>query len=716
MTVKYLDSKRISASTSDYTLGTNNGTIFANWDHVLYGGSAEFDGSNDNIKFGNNTDWNFLHNGGSWTVSFWIKPDNTSDRMVFNTNGTTNTNIGIQSILTSGNLRTRIGNGSGDWVTVTKSSFSVDTWYFVVITFDGTTLSVKSSTYGGSLSSATTGTASGSPSSANSLDEMTLGSASDSNTTYPFDGHLTMFMIWDRVLTSAEINTLHGSGSGSTSYSESGLVLRTCLQITGESLQWFDNQVVKPTNVQDNSILVEKDTGKRFWRTPPTVTVDDDLSTDKGWVSNTGSWTYNATGDYIDFATITRSQTAQQIYIDVQDSDYLGSGTNLSDTKWVARFKVRTGTQSSSSGNVMIYFGFSNNLGDSGTTQQSATMKMNFNGQANENNMTLSVSRGNFETSSSPARVNSDVYANPTLPYSTDLYMEMTRNGDVFTLKAYSDEYVTQASSTSVASVTVTGISSLRYIKAFNDSEQNQSYTSSGARLYDMKIYNNISSLDSTWINGTPFYPYIDNFSTDKGWVTTNSTKYNYNSSGYIYFDAASTQQDARISFDLGADNILSNTAWVMRWKQNITTYAQGSEAQHLSFTIALSKDNVNASTNTAFIALGHASNSGVTYYKEGHNTSGSLSGVTGGTSLSEVPAANVRYVEMIRKNATQFSIRITANSDYSGGSFIDNQDCTGIADLRYVVLVNNNTQAAGSARWTGQFSELSIYNGVSSV
>jgi hypothetical protein len=716
MTVKYLDSKRISASTSDYTLGTNNGTIFANWDHVLYGGSAEFDGSNDNIKFGNNTDWNFLHNGGSWTVSFWIKPDNTSDRMVFNTNGTTNTNIGIQSILTSGNLRTRIGNGSGDWVTVTKSSFSVGTWYFVVITFDGTTLSVKSSTYGGSLSSATTGTASGSPSSANSLDEMTLGSASDSNTTYPFDGHMNVFMIWDRVLTSAEINTLYGGGTGSTSYSQSGLVLRTCLQITGESLQWFDNQVVKPTNVQDNSILVEKDTGKRFWRTPPTVTVDDDLSTDKGWVSNTGSWTYNATGDYIDFATITRSQTAQQIYIDVQDSDYLGSGTNLSDTKWVARFKVRTGTQSSSSGNVMIYFGFSNNLGDSGTTQQSATMKMNFNGQANENNMTLSVSRGNFETSSSPARVNSDVYANPTLPYSTDLYMEMTRNGDVFTLKAYSDEYVTQASSTSVASVTVTGISSLRYIKAFNDSEQNQSYTSSGARLYDMKIYNNISSLDSTWINGTPFYPYIDNFSTDKGWVTTNSTKYNYNSSGYIYFDAASTQQDARISFDLGADNILSNTAWVMRWKQNITTYAQGSEAQHLSFTIALSKDNVNASTNTAFIALGHASNSGVTYYKEGHNTSGSLSGVTGGTSLSEVPAANVRYVEMIRKNATQFSIRITANSDYSGGSFIDNQDCTGIADLRYVVLVNNNTQAAGSARWTGQFSELSIYNGVSSV
>ena len=245
----------------------------------------------------------------------------------------------------------------------------------------------------------------------------------------------------------------------------------------------------KPTDVQDNSIMVEKDTAKRYWFSKATV-VDDDLTTDKGWVSNTSAWTYNASGDYLDFATITRSTTAQQIYLDVHDSDYLGSGNNLSDTAWTARFKIRTGTQSSSTGNVLFYFGFSNNLGDSGTTQQTVTMKMNFNGQANENNMTLSVSRVNFENTSPPARVNSDVYANTNLPYSTDLYMEMTRNGDVFTLKAYSDEYVTQASSTSVASVTVTGISGLQYIKAFNDSEQPQSYTSGGARLYDMEITN----------------------------------------------------------------------------------------------------------------------------------------------------------------------------------------------------------------------------------
>ena len=252
-------------------------------------------------------------------------------------------------------------------------------------------------------------------------------------------------------------------------------------------------------NVQDNSLFVEKDTVRRYWFSEAVApTSEDDLTSDKGWVSNTSDWTYNATGDYLDFATVRRSTTAQQIYIDVQDSDYLGSGNNLSDTAWTARFKIKTGTQGSSSGNIMWYIGFSNNLGDSGTTQQTVAMRTNVNGGASENNLTLDVSRGNFETTGTPARVRADVLSSTNLPYSTDLYMEMTRNGDVFTVKAYTDEYVTQTGVTATA--TVTGISSLRYIKAFNDSEQQQSYTSSGARLYDMKIYNGVTTVTpATW-------------------------------------------------------------------------------------------------------------------------------------------------------------------------------------------------------------------------
>ena len=256
----------------------------------------------------------------------------------------------------------------------------------------------------------------------------------------------------------------------------------------------------KPSDVQDNSILVEKDTARRYWFSKAPVTTDD-LTTDKGWVSNTSDWTYNASGDYIDFATIRRSTTAQQIYIDVQDSDYLGSGNNLSDSAWTANFKVKSGAVASG-GNIMFYLGFSNNLADSGTTQQSATMKLNF--SPTENNMALSVSRGNFETSSSPVRENANIYTNTNLPFSTDFYMTMTRSGDVFTLKAYSNSArTTQVGVT--ATVTVTGISALRYIKAFNDSEQNHSGTSTGNRLYDMEITNGAD----TWTRQLPTLPTI---------------------------------------------------------------------------------------------------------------------------------------------------------------------------------------------------------------
>jgi hypothetical protein len=252
----------------------------------------------------------------------------------------------------------------------------------------------------------------------------------------------------------------------------------------------------------------------------PTITVNDDLTTDKGWVSNTGSWTYNATGDYIDFATITRSTTAQQIYIDVQDSDYLGSGNNLSNTKWVARFKIKTGTQATSQGNVLLYLGFSNNLGDSGTTQQSVTVSQNF--SPTENHLGLAVSRNNFETTSSPDRINSYIYSSGNLPFSTDFYMEMTRDGDDFTLKAYSDEYVTQVGATATA--TVTGISSLRYLKAFNDSEQAQSYTSGGVRLYNMKIYNGTSTTSSyPKPRGQHFWEYFSGDTLNSRWSSHGS-------------------------------------------------------------------------------------------------------------------------------------------------------------------------------------------------
>ena len=274
-------------------------------------------------------------------------------------------------------------------------------------------------------------------------------------------------------------------GTGSTAHIQ-GTISDLQIESTGSSS--IDRGQL--TNAQVGSRFEETDTRKMYHYNPQTATVDDDLTTDKGWVSDTSDWTYNATGDYIDFATVRRRLASQTIYIDMQDADYLGSGNNLSDTKWVARFKVRSGA-ASSTGNVLLYLGFSNNLGDSGATQQSACLQLNF--SPTESNMVCAVSRNNFETTGSPQRVNSNVYTSNNLPFSTDFYIQMVRDGDTFTMKAYSDEYVTPAGST--ATSTVTGISALRYIKGFIDSEQAQTYYSTGSRLYDMKIYNGVTTV-----------------------------------------------------------------------------------------------------------------------------------------------------------------------------------------------------------------------------
>ena len=465
----------------------------------------------------------------------------------------------------------------------------------------------------------------------------------------------------------------------------------------------------KPTDVQDNSIMVEKDTAKRYWFSKATV-VDDDLTTDKGWVSNTSAWTYNASGDYLDFATITRSTTAQQIYLDVHDSDYLGSGNNLSDTAWTARFKIRTGTQSSSTGNVLFYFGFSNNLGDSGTTQQTVTMKMNFNGQANENNMTLSVSRVNFENTSPPARVNSDVYANTNLPYSTDLYMEMTRNGDVFTLKAYSDEYVTQASSTSVASVTVTGISGLQYIKAFNDSEQPQSYTSGGARLYDMEITNG----SDTWT----FPPTLeDNFPSMSGWVEV-VTGGNFQVTGNKLVGETQSGNGGTNGGGIYKDyglGTFDNSKFVLRCKYQILTQSGGSgNACSLYFGISSTKGDGSASSPNAnrdgfAITVTNYAASGMLW-----NYPNDTTWDNSDTDLSLTPTVADYYLEIARTSPT--SVTFTLYSDeYDTVVRTHTQAITAdLKDLRYLMFQEWRNSSSNTTKVA--VSELKLYNKVSSV
>ena len=284
------------------------------------------------------------------------------------------------------------------------------------------------------------------------------------------------------------------------------------------------------------------------------------------WTSNTADWSYSSSG-YLDFATIHRSETSQEIYLDLQD--FLG-GSNLSDSSWVVRLgKFTTGTLSS--GNVLLYIGFTNNNGaDSGETQQTIVTAFNFNSSAGAINVIGTAD--SIESGDEADTVYSDLDA------STDYYVEMKRDGNDFTVTAYEDEY---SSSLGTATITKSGLSGLRYFKAFNNSEQSGN-SATGSKFYgDVQIYD--AQTSATTLTKTI------TLADDKSTVTdvpagsqfeeTNTRKFYQRSAdsttralGDVVWDA-SESQDATIS---GNDVYFDNGNYWDAWSRSTDTFTMG--------------------------------------------------------------------------------------------------------------------------------------------
>ena len=119
---------------------------------------------------------------------------------------------------------------------------------------------------------------------------------------------------------------------------------------------------------------------------------------------------------------------------------------------------------------------------------------------------------------------------------------------------------------TITATVTVTGISSLRYIKAFNDSEQTQSYTSTGARLYDMKIYNGESTTSSyPKPRGQHFWDYFSGATLNSRWSSHGSGSASITGDGMLLTSPTNGAQSIDLSpSDAGKIRPFNQTGAVM--------------------------------------------------------------------------------------------------------------------------------------------------------
>ena len=205
------------------------------------------------------------------------------------------------------------------------------------------------------------------------------------------------------------------------------------------------------------------------------VTKTDDLSTDKGWVSNTSDWSYNATNDSIDLATIRRSTTSQEIYIDLQDSDYLGSGVNLSDSSFTVRFgKIKTNSMASSA-NISYSVMLSKGLQDSGTNQYSINLQHNPN-----SNESFVRARANSNTNNEGNSTHVQTFSSTYAPSESNTYRwEIVRDGNDFNCKVYAENDSSYSTPLETKTVTATGITDLRYFAIYNVNA-----SSSGCLLY----------------------------------------------------------------------------------------------------------------------------------------------------------------------------------------------------------------------------------------
>ena len=256
----------------------------------------------------------------------------------------------------------------------------------------------------------------------------------------------------------------------------------------------------KPTDVQDNSLLVEKDTARRYWRTPDQATVSDDLTTNKGWTATGTGNGYNAS-DYIDFKMVSPDASSgsdrDTVYIDLQDADYL-NGSNISDSAFVVRCKINFSALANASVNEnRNYFGFFSDDAWGGTAQDFFVLQV----LATTSALSFIVGCSNNTTMEGGQDKNGTAFtATPTI--NTDYYVTFTRDGTSFKCRITTNS--DYSGGQEMSATTTSNISNLRYFgwKGRGDTQANGGNTQ-GTIKPDIRIYNAVTTATpATWTLG----------------------------------------------------------------------------------------------------------------------------------------------------------------------------------------------------------------------
>lgn len=207
--------------------GTLNGGVSLSNDTPLAGGigSFDFDGTDDYIQIPDSMDFS-IADGDGFSVAFWVKFDTTGSFESVLGHGDRGTAGGYFLVQkTSGDaIRFGIGDGSTENFNDSTGTLSASTWYHVVCTFDGSTMTNY-------IDASVDGSSSYDPGAINGSTDFYIGARFDGSVTQFTDGHICGVRYFNRALTSTEISTDYNSGDGVT--------YRSFFDLEGDAYTWY---------------------------------------------------------------------------------------------------------------------------------------------------------------------------------------------------------------------------------------------------------------------------------------------------------------------------------------------------------------------------------------------------------------------------------------------------------------------------------------------
>ncbi len=162
-------------------------------------GSAEFNGTSDYIDLGTDLDESL---NGDFTISTWVNTNLTSTQALFHSVTSADTKIISGIRFNDLGFWLGVNNGTAYWAK-SGSALNAGEWYYCTATFDSSSNTIKIFLNGSDTTTASGGIAGF----GSGIGYVVIGKRNGSNDSY-MDGNLANVAIWNRALSSDEINSV----------------------------------------------------------------------------------------------------------------------------------------------------------------------------------------------------------------------------------------------------------------------------------------------------------------------------------------------------------------------------------------------------------------------------------------------------------------------------------------------------------------------------